>query len=255
MCTHADDLAAAALLAAGSHAGALPEQPDGHVQQRRFDSQSTSALDTAAARQLADVTAAHEPAAEPQQPKKRLGRRLTAQSLDGPLSRLAAGSGLPSGHTTPCDADASADARAALRQSMPGGFAQLDDRQAGGGGGDRVRLRPVREPNSSGGGGDMSLASRSVDSRAAGGGSVFALQLASLQASTPRGLQSLDNRQQQQQPRGPLKRHATTGNWVSALVPPAPTGSAEASPRMHHRWSEVRALLSTGSGASCGVAG
>lgn len=192
--TSAGELAAAAMPA---------ESRDRVAHQRRLNTQSTPAIPqmlgptAQAGSSGAEATAA---------PRKRLGRRLTTQSLDVPLSQLAAaaspGLGPAFGRSTPREPEpgnghsnsSDFETRAPLRKLAPGGLREAEEAAAAGSGsGERRLLRGMQDPGG-GNGDDTSLASRSVDTRAGRGGSVFAQQLASMRASTPSSLQSGDTR-------------------------------------------------------------
>lgn len=182
-------------------------------------------------------------------PRKRLGRRLTAQSLELPRSsappdsggaangfggvvaaRLAHSPAQPSWR-----ADSEAAARAATRQFALGGSDALV-------GGSAPTMRLMRHVRASGDAPLATFASRSVDD--GGGNNLFVQQLAAVRASTPAAPLPRGGGDGGLQPRGALKRLATTGHWASALVPPVPAGAEL--PATDHRRSEVSACCSSG---------
>ena len=168
--------------------------PGSTAQQRRLDTQSLPAVP-----QLTDPSADVDStldAAAP--PKKRLTRRLTTQSLDVPLSRLAGGESPSPARGTPHDAEPSGSrehspAQAALRQSAPGGMRDAEVGPAPGsrhGAAGSKRLpRGMQERGGTAGStfDEMLLAGRSADARSGRGGSVFGQQLAALRFSMPSG--------------------------------------------------------------------
>jgi hypothetical protein len=179
---------------ADSYASPPRELAASTAQQRRFDTQSSPAVPQLAD-SSADIDSAPEAAAPP---KKRLTRRLTTQSLDVPLSRLAGGESPSPAHGTPRGAEPSGSrerspAQAALRQSAPGDMRDAEGEAApgsrhGAAGGKRL-LRGMPERGGTAGStfDERLLASRSTDARSGRGGSVFGQQLAALRSSMPSG--------------------------------------------------------------------
>lgn len=178
-------------------------------------------------------------------PRKRLGRRLTAQSLELPRSSAPpACGGAANGfggvvaarpahcHAQPSwRADSEAATRAPTRQLALGGSDALF-------GGSAPTMRLMRHVRASGDAPLSTFASRSVDG---GGNNVFAQQLAAVRASTPAAPLPRGGGDGGLQPRGALKRLATTGHWASALVPPVPAGAEL--PATDHRRSEVSQVV------------